>query len=371
MLTKADDYPIHQAPVPIAYATTDRNFYDRYFFNGYPQDAAEVNGDGHFACAFGVYPGHNIMDAAFSVIVDGVQKNVHASKVMHMERMDTQVGPIRVEIVEPLQVLRIIVEDNEHGISASLTFTGRTQALEEPRFISRVGPRTVLDYTRLTQNGEWEGWIEVQGKRIEVTSPRYRGTRDRSWGIRPVGAADSQPVAPPPEPQFYWLWCPLNFDDRISLYHINSDRQGHAWNTNGVVCPVGGEPVEYARCSSDVTFKPGTRHAAAATLTLNGEDGDTTITLEPHYTFYMQGLGYVGSDWGHGHYKGENALGYDEIVLADAPALSFEHLHIQAFSTATMTTPDGKVHKGQGVFEQLIIGAHDPSGFAVMLDGAK
>jgi hypothetical protein len=30
MLTRGDDYPIHQTPEPIAYAGTDRNFYDRY-----------------------------------------------------------------------------------------------------------------------------------------------------------------------------------------------------------------------------------------------------------------------------------------------------------------------------------------------------
>ena len=38
MLTKADDYPIHQTPEPIAYSGTDRNFYDRYFFNGYQRE---------------------------------------------------------------------------------------------------------------------------------------------------------------------------------------------------------------------------------------------------------------------------------------------------------------------------------------------
>ena len=34
-LTRGDDYPIHQTSEPIAYSGTDRNFYDRYFFNGY------------------------------------------------------------------------------------------------------------------------------------------------------------------------------------------------------------------------------------------------------------------------------------------------------------------------------------------------
>jgi hypothetical protein len=40
MITKADDYPVHQTPDPIAYAGADRNFYDRYFFNGYNDDAS-------------------------------------------------------------------------------------------------------------------------------------------------------------------------------------------------------------------------------------------------------------------------------------------------------------------------------------------
>ena len=38
MLTKADDYPIHQLSLPVSEVGTERNFYDRYFFNGYSKD---------------------------------------------------------------------------------------------------------------------------------------------------------------------------------------------------------------------------------------------------------------------------------------------------------------------------------------------
>src|SRR3712207_2698885 len=108
MLTKGDDYPIHQTPEPIAFSGTDRNFYDRYFFNGYAPD-----GGGFFAIAFGVYPHLNIADAHLSVIKDGTQHCLHASKVLHMERMDLTVGPIRVEIVEPLQTLKVVIAPSE------------------------------------------------------------------------------------------------------------------------------------------------------------------------------------------------------------------------------------------------------------------
>ena len=65
MLSKGDDYPIHQTPEPIAFSGTDRNFYDRYFFCAYRPD-----GGGYCAAAFGVYPHLNVADAHFSVIRD-------------------------------------------------------------------------------------------------------------------------------------------------------------------------------------------------------------------------------------------------------------------------------------------------------------
>ena len=66
MLTKGDDFPLHQSAEPIAFAGTDRNFYDRYFFNGYAPD-----GSIFFAAAMGFYPQLGIVDATFCVLIDG------------------------------------------------------------------------------------------------------------------------------------------------------------------------------------------------------------------------------------------------------------------------------------------------------------
>jgi len=367
MLTKADDYPIHQLPEPIAYAGTDRNFYDRYFFNGYSPD-----GSSFFAVALGVYPALNVMDGAFCVVDNGVQHNLRVSRVLGMERMDTRVGPLHVDVVEPLRSLRIRVDKNEHGITADLVFRSRAAAIEEPRFTYRQGPRTIMDYTRLTQNGSYEGWIEIRGKRINVMSDRYLGTRDRSWGIRPVGARDSQAVAPPAPPQFYWLWAPMNFEDRITLYHNNADGEGRPWNTHAVMAPTGdGAATHMASCSSEVAFKSGTRHARQATIKMTDEAGKTyRLDLEPKWNFYMSGLGYTHPEWGHGQYRGELAIGYDAVETAKVNEGEMHFLHVQAFSAAKLTGPDGFERKGCGVLEQLIIGPHKPSGFRSLAEGA-
>src|ERR1700693_5921652 len=126
-LTKGDDFPIHQTPDPVAFAGTDRNFYDRYFFNGYGDE-----GEAFFALAFGVYPQLNIADASFCVIRDGVQTCLHASRWLAMERMDLAVGPIRIEVLEPLKRLKLVVDAPQQGLKAELVFTGRAFPVEEP-----------------------------------------------------------------------------------------------------------------------------------------------------------------------------------------------------------------------------------------------
>jgi hypothetical protein len=359
MLTKADDYPIHQRPEPIATPGTDKNFYDRYFFNGYAKEARQ-----YFALALGVYPNRNVMDASFCVIHDGIQHNVRASRHLGGERTDTRVGSIAIEVLEPLKSLRILVDDGDNGIRADLTFTARALALEEPRFTRELGPGLLMDYTRLTQNGAYQGTIEVKGERITVAPDGWLGTRDRSWGIRPIGRPDDA-AQQAMLLQFYWLWAPVNFDDCITLYDLNADERGHPWHTHGVIAPVGeGAPETMAGVSSRIHYRSGTRHAESAEIVFRRKSGEEIVLeFETLYPFYMSGLGYLHPEWGHGTDKGELAVAYDSIDLASVDEAAPLQLHIQAVSRVRM---GGK--EGLGVLEQLILGPHEPSGFKELLD---
>jgi hypothetical protein len=365
-LTWGDDYPIHQTPEPVAYAGTDRNFYDRYFFNGYA-----LSGDGDdlfFAAAFGVYPHLNIADAAFCVMKGGQQVNLHASRWLEMERMDLTVGPIAITVLEPLKRLKLTVTAPEQGIAAEIVFEGRAFPIEEPRFIRRNGPRAFMDYTRLTQNGRYSGWIEVDGVRSSVDG--FVGTRDRSWGVRPVGARDPQELAPPVLPQFFWLWAPCNFEDGGLFFHTNDDELGRAWNRRALWLADGEREREFggfAEASYAIQWKSGTRHAHAATLDF-GADG--TMTVEPRREFFMLGLGYTHPTWGHGLNQGKLKVEREDFVTADLDRAVPQHLHVQALSDVTYVDGAGRTRKGQGVFEQLAIGPHAPSGFSSILDMA-
>jgi hypothetical protein len=359
MLTKGDDYPIHQTPEPIAYAGSDRNFYDRYFFNGYTPDGSEF-----VAVAFGVYPALNVADAHVSVIRDGVEHCLHASRVLGLERMDMVVGPIRIEVIEPLQKLRVVVERSE-GIACDLTFEGRSFPIEEPRFVKRNGPRLFMDYTRLTQNVRVSGWIEVDGDR-RALGRGWAGTRDRSWGLRPVGAPDPQPTPGGGIAGFFWQWTPINFEDRSVFFHINADPDGKPWNTRAVILPDGAGPEGGWRSDvprmEDVALKPGSRHARGGTLKIPLAQGEATVRLEPiGQPFLMRGVGY-GGEWRHGGLKGELAVGREDIDLAAVDMGQPENWHIQAISRASFSAPGEPDRQGIGVFEQLIAGPYRPYG---------
>ncbi|MFZ5670189.1 MAG: hypothetical protein ACOY4K_11895 [Pseudomonadota bacterium] len=366
-LTRGDDYPIHQTAEPIAYSGTDRNFYDRYFFNGYHPEA----GEDFFAVAFGVYPHLNVADAAFVVVRNGVETALHASRWLG-DRLDLTCGPIRIEVLEPLVRLKVSVDSPEHGLKGEFTFEARAFPIEEPRFVRRSGTRTFMDYTRLTQNGRYVGWIELDGERRSLDG--FVGTRDRSWGVRPVGARDSQETVPPTPPQFFWLWSPCSFKDGGFFFHSNEDAVGRPWNTRAAWCPdgAGEDGFEHLNGAAKIAWRSNSRHAKHAVVTLTDDFGKPAgeVAFRPIFEFQMMGLGYTHPRWGHGQLHGELTVEREDIVLADCdPTLPF-NLHVQALSEVAFTAPDGTTRTGRGVLEQLVIGPHAPSGFTGLLDMA-
>jgi len=360
MLTKADDYPIHQTADPIAYVgTSDRNFYDRYFFNGYSRD-----GETYFAAAFGTYPNRSVMDSALSVVRRGRQYVVRASRRLGFERMDTRVGPLSVEVVEPLRQLRLRVGANPHGIAADLLFTARAGVIEEPRFHQRVNGRVFMDSTRLTQHGEWRGSLSVEGETIDLDPTHWWGSRDRSWGVRPVGERETGGAGGPM--QFFWLWAPSNFEDLCTHFDVNEYADGSRWHEEGMIAAVGGQPESAAKVAYRLEFAKGTRHARQAEVILTAKNGEEhAITLTPLYNFYMHGIGYGHPTWGHGMYVGDDVVSGESWPLSEVDQQIPTNLHIQAVCEAKL----GK-RRGIGILEQLIIGPHAPSGFRELLDFA-
>ncbi|MDE3203866.1 MAG: hypothetical protein KGQ66_06550 [Acidobacteriota bacterium] len=366
MLTPYDDYPIHQTADPIAHPSSgDPNHYDRYFFNGFSRD-----GSTFFAAAMGHYPNRAVIDAAFSVISGGVQRSVFASGRMPLDRA-TRVGPLAVEVIEPLRTVRLTVEPNDFDLTADLMFEARTVAVEEPRNTITSGTRRVMDSTRLTQWGHWSGSIGAAGRTIGVD--QAYGVRDRSWGQRGVGAQLATNFEPQ-VPQVFWLWAPIHFEHFCTHMAMFEYADGRRWLEQGLRVPVladgaptwGGAPdVEHlSDIAYEIDWKPGTRVARRSAFTFNSAGGaPQRLELEPLYTFRMRGIGYTHPQWGHGSLHGELEVGGETTALEDFDPLEPSSIHVQSLCRARLGD-----HEGIGVLEQLHFGAHAPTGLTGLVD---
>jgi hypothetical protein len=365
VLTPFDDYPIHQTAEPLATVGGGHpNHYDRYFFNGYTEDL-------YFGVALGLYPNRGVIDAAFAVVRDGVQRSLFASGRIPPDRTRTTIGPITLDVVEPLRINRIRVDAPEHGLTAELFARARTPACEEDRTTRYDRTIPIMDRTRLTQMLTWTGELAIDGAPVPLPAPVY-GTKDRSWGIRPLG--DPIPAAPTSMGRrgSLFVWAPLNFADHCLHYTAHDDEAGHSSAETALELPVltADSPVcgpdTGIRPAGDIEHRirwlPGTRRAAAATLTLSPGD---TVELEPLLTFRMRGLGYQHPERTHGRWHDELSVVAETHPVADLDRLTSDCIHVQQVVRATRGA-----ETGLGVLELAAYGPYRPGGFTGWLDGA-
>ena len=348
MLLPEDDFPLHQTPQPLAHAMGGHpNAYDRFWFNGYSEDL-------YFAVALGLYPNRGVIDGAFAVVQSGTQHSVFTSDSLAQRRLE--VGPLRIEIDEPFRRNTIRVNAPEFGLSAELTYEAVTAAIEEPRQTMFDGPRVFMDVTRATQIGRWVGWIETPRGRVEVDG--VMGTKDRSWGIRPVG--EPLPGAPSTrEPQIAFTWAPLTTSS--GGLHVMSfdDATGRHLHHSAGVMPSSGA-ARHVDGHLHINFETGTRWMRDATAVIDG----ATYELEPVARFHMRGAGYSHPTFGHGKWHGGPIIGTETLVQAELPPLDYHNIHVQHVVKVRGAAT------GLGVVEQLIIGPYAPAGVSGLLDGA-
>src|SRR5438270_13765852 len=146
-----DEFPIHQVPLSLQFVgTSDRNFYDRSYLN-----AHDRTGDVFLITGFGVYPNLGVKDAYVTVKRGNRQYAVHFSGALDDNRLEQRVGPYRIEVVEPLQKLRLVSDGDEHGIGFDLAWEGSFPAVQEQGHgMGAGGVRGIIEGSRFAQVGQ-------------------------------------------------------------------------------------------------------------------------------------------------------------------------------------------------------------------------
>ncbi|NLA34590.1 MAG: hypothetical protein GX868_02760 [Actinobacteria bacterium] len=369
MATPLDDYPYHQAPMFMdQVVSSDRNFYDRYYFNGFTRD-----GETMIMSGFGVYPNLGVVDAFFCVRIGERQWTVRMSDAYDGAR-DTKVGPFRIEVVEPLQTLRIVSDTDAEGIGVDITWHGAFPVVDEAPHQWRNNGRLILDAQRFAQVGSWSGEIRVDGRTIELDPNEWTGTRDRSWGIRPVG--ESEPAGrwgeeSDPNYGFWWTYLPFRFDDFTVVVIAQEDGAGLRTLNDAVRVWApdherGHELLGFPEFT--YTYRSGTREVERVEVTLRDRDGSpmTMVAESLGHIALNAGPGYGGDpDWGHGQWRGRNWVSGVEVNVTDPEVVGRHAFGVNDHvGRAVLTEADGTTHEGWGLLEHGCIGAHAPSGFA-------
>ena len=363
-VSAGDEYPLHQTADWVRHvASSDRNFYDRNYFNlhGSSDELMAIIG-------MGQYPNLGVHDAFITVShtnAEGADEHrvVRASRPL-TDRLDLQVGPLRIEIIEPLKRLRLVCEPNDHGIELDAEWNGLIPAHEEPgQFIRRSG-RVLFDTQRFAQMGSWTGVLRVDDKEYHLTPDRWGGSRDRSWGVRPVGEK-----APPGifegirSMGGMWNYMPVMFDDHAILYMCNEEVGGNRPLVEAV--RIWSDPKrevdDLGRPEHEHQIVSGSRMLSGSVIHFPHAGMD--MTCEPlRANFVAVGTGYgLDPDWGHGQYKGPDlvveGLTYDSAEMQNLGQYGVVD-HVCRFTYSD----DRGTHEGYGLYEHGFFGAFPPYG---------
>lgn len=247
-ISKWDEYLIHQS-----YDTIDTGVdVDRLYVACH-----DPAGDLHVAVGLGAYSESKVMDGFVVVRHKTTQCNLRLSRQLHGDRADTRIGPLTVEVIEPLERWGVYLSDNDYGITCSMEFEGRSAP-----YLSRSSSFPFMHYN---QPGRCVGKVGIDGRDIKIDG--LIGARDRSWRQH----MGPQTGGRGPWPGHFWMMAQFS-DCSLSLHGVpvwqgpRPDFHGALLYDNGSVIPV--NEVRHR-----VEFLPGVRSVSNVELLLRCADG--------------------------------------------------------------------------------------------------
>jgi hypothetical protein len=336
MLTPYDEFPVHQYPYPFSQIpVSDFNWDDGYYFGVYNADAGVFLYTG-----MRVTPNADMIGSYAGISVRGRQLTVRASRIWRPD-FQTEVGPLRYEVVEPFREIRLELAANDSPLSFQLRWLALAPAHEEAHHFAQHRGRVTTDQTRYSQSGTAEGWIQIGDERHEVRPHEWYADRDHSWGLYEPRAPLSDPREwlPPREQtgarRMFRFWLPFQARELSGFYHFHEDEHGRQADLNdpfgtpfegAIDTGFGGRRLRLVRAAHKLRFRPGSRILEGGTIELEDEQGRSwhqrlEATALPWATFP---IGYYRGTWRDGGnihtYHGESPhVEWDELDFTSQP----------------------------------------------------
>lgn len=311
-LTRMDEYPRHQVGGTFDSVDSDSPHWNDgfYFTLGDEESGASL------WVALRLHANTDVLDGFACSVIDGRQHNLRWSRRLRPRNDDISVGPLSLQIIRPLEELRLSCADNEYGISFDLTWTGLHEPHLEDRIVRYSGGRKVYDRTNYDQVCEVTGTLTVDGRTFEVSPATWIGVRDHSWGIGRTGGT-SDGVAPTagrdPRRGFAMRqWTMVRMPDRVMFWQFHQQADDSVDGFEAVVIPLDPSQPRWHYASGHATAArvDGLPRAAHTMVELTRTDGtvDQFLLTPVGWPAYLQGGGYhdgFNDRRGRGVFRGE------------------------------------------------------------------
>lgn len=277
--------------------------------------------DGSVQAAFGLgkYKNRNVLDAYAGVSRGVEQWTVRASRHLGADA-SSSVGPITYEVIEPLNVIRFALAENDVvPISFEWIFRGAVPCVLEDESQFEAG------LNRYHQIGTAEGWIELDGVRHELRDDNSVSTRDHSWGNRRLVGKPEKEQPHRSNVTTTVIWSPILMTAGDgSRYGLHTFYQRHAigdFDRNELIGGfeyADGSRSPYEALVPTAVVSDGNRRLRSATFdaTVGGVARPLTVTALGDTGFHLGTGLYFGFD-GHWHGEDRGELNVEGEYIAD------------------------------------------------------
>jgi hypothetical protein len=318
-----DEYPYHQFAETFAGVVGS----DPMWNDGHYVCAADTAGQVALTSNVRLYANNDVLDGFVCLRHQGKQYNIRVSRRLRRDMNHLGAGPLRLDIVEPLQTVRLVLDDNEIGISLDLTCHNSTVPYMGPIETNRVDGRLLGERATYEITGECEGWVQINDQRIILERSTASFFRNHSWGYQPGRGGPRLYGAPIPKRRAAGIrqWVLFHMPDHGGFFF--EDPNGRAASGKGAILTAD-RVVPVVGVEHQLEFYDGGRRVRRGSFRLT--DIEATVR---DYEFddlgwvYCQGGGYFGGfddHLGQGVYRGEEHV-EGEVWDVSHPTTVIDH----------------------------------------------
>jgi hypothetical protein len=351
VLLGIDEYPFHQITDTFAAVAGG----DPSWNDGHYVCAADQAGNVAFTSNVRLYANNDVLDGFVCLRHEGRQYNVRVSRRLRPDIERLGAGPLRLEIVQPLEQVRLVLDDNEIGIRLDVTCHTSNVPYMGPIEVRRVDGRLLSERATYELTGECEGWVEVAGRRFTLERSSSSFFRNHSWGFQPGRGGPRPYGAPTPSRRAPGLrqWVLFHMPDHGGFYFI--DPSGRAASGRGAILR-GDRIVPVVGIEHQLEFYEGGRRLRRGSFQLTDVEGAVgQYEFDDLGWVYCQGGGYFGGfddGLGQGVYRGEQHFEGEvwdvtdptTVIDASGRAFEFEHHWAESFTLLSHAGCSGLAH---------------------------